>query len=125
MYIVKQFATKEDKEELLKTFQSLDKNGDGVLSKKELLDGYRKIMAEDDALMQVENIMKQVDKNQSGIIDYSEFVAATINKRKLLSQEKLEAAFRVIDKDNSGSISIEELKEMFNDSAQIPQETWK
>lgn len=58
MYIVKQFATKEDKEELLKTFQSLDKNGDGVLSKKELLDGYRKIMAEDDALMQVENIMK-------------------------------------------------------------------
>lgn len=29
--------------------------------------------------------MQQVDKNQSGIIDYSEFVAATINRKKMLS----------------------------------------
>lgn len=39
MYIVNQLTTKEEKAELLKTFQTLDKNGDGVLSKQELIEG--------------------------------------------------------------------------------------
>ena len=46
----------------------------------------------------------------SGLIDYSEWVVATIDKKKLLTNEKLQAAFNIIDKDAGGSISIEELK---------------
>jgi len=38
---------------------------------------------------------------------------ATINKEKLLSKEKLELAFKMFDKDGSGSVSIVELKENF------------
>lgn len=49
MYIVKQFATKEEKEELLKTFKALDKNSDGVLTKAELMEGYKRFMSEADA----------------------------------------------------------------------------
>jgi calcium-dependent protein kinase len=33
--------------------------------------------------------MKVMDLNNSGSIDYSEFVAATINRTKLLSQDRL------------------------------------
>ncbi|CAD8047903.1 unnamed protein product [Paramecium primaurelia] len=125
MYIIKQFATKEEKEELLKTFQSLDKNSDGVLTKKELLEGYMRIMPESEAILQVDQIMQSVDKNQSGIIDYSEFVMATINRKTALTQERLEQAFKVIDKDNSGTITIEELKQMFQSGNKLPQETWE
>jgi len=39
MYIVNQLTTKDEREELLKTFKALDVNGDGVLSKEELIDG--------------------------------------------------------------------------------------
>jgi Ca2+-binding EF-hand superfamily protein len=36
---VNYFATKEEKNELLKTFQALDLNGDGQLSREELIAG--------------------------------------------------------------------------------------
>lgn len=39
MYIVNYLTTKEEKNELLKTFQQLDLNGDGILTKEELLIG--------------------------------------------------------------------------------------
>jgi calcium-dependent protein kinase len=39
---------------------------------------------------EVDKIMKIADADGSGEIDYSEFVVATMDKRKLLSNEKLE-----------------------------------
>jgi calcium-dependent protein kinase len=57
--------------------------------------------------------MKTVDKNESGEIDYSEWVMATINRESLLSKQRLEMAFKMFDKDGSGSISIDEIKEIF------------
>jgi calcium-dependent protein kinase len=54
---------------------------------------------------EVDKILAKVDANGSGEIDYSEWVVATINKEKLLSTEKLKAAFSLFDKDGSGTIS--------------------
>jgi len=51
-----------------------------------------------------DRIFKLVDVDQSGEIDFSEFVTASVNKNELLKDEKLRAAFNVYDKDNSGSI---------------------
>ena len=47
----------------------------------------------------------------------------TLNTDKLLTNEKLEAAFKMIDGDGSGDISIEELKSIFGDN--IPDNIWK
>jgi calcium-dependent protein kinase len=51
-----------------------------------------------------------MDMDGSGEVDFSEFVTATVNRNDLLKEEKLRAAFRIYDKDDSGSISLEELK---------------
>jgi calcium-dependent protein kinase len=48
----------EEKNELLKTFQALDLNGDGELSKDELIQGYQKIMEKDKAIKEAEKILK-------------------------------------------------------------------
>ncbi|CAK95207.1 unnamed protein product (macronuclear) [Paramecium tetraurelia] len=62
--------------------------------------------------------MKQIDQDKNQSINYSEFVLATFNKLKLIENSRLEQAFRIFNKDGSGSISIDKIKGIFgcNDS---------
>ena len=39
-----------------------------------------------------------VDIDKSGYIDYSEFVIAAMNEKNLLTNEKLQSAFKMFDK---------------------------
>lgn len=54
-----------------------------------------------------------------------EWVVATINKDKLLSTEKLKQAFQLFDKDGSGSISSEEVKEILCSGQKIDDKVWE
>jgi len=125
MFLVTYMSTREEKAELLKTFQALDENGDGQLSTDELVKGYRKIMGDAEAEAEVEAIMKVVDVNGSGYIDYTEFVMATINRQKLLSKDKLESAFKMFDKDGSGFLEIDEIKAIFGGQRNIDEKVWE
>ena len=91
----------------------MDKNKDGVLCKEELMQGYNKIhgaMAE----VEVEKLFAQIDTDGSGKIDFSEWVVYATDKSKLLKDEqKLHAAFRYFDKDGNGTITPDEVKDLF------------
>ena len=60
----------------------------------------------------MDRIFELVDVDKSGEIDFSEFVTATVNRGDLLKEEKLKAAFDLYDKDGSGSISVDEIKQV-------------
>ncbi len=51
------------------------------------------------------------ESSYAGIIDYEEFIAATINLNRLEQETAYQKAFQVFDTDNSGFLSIEEIKE--------------
>ena len=72
----------------MKTFKELDINNDGTLTKEELQIGYVKMMGEDEAKAEVERIFNTIDVNNTNAIDFSEFLLATINYQKLLSETK-------------------------------------
>lgn len=55
--------------------------------------------------------MFQADVDNSGTIDYGEFVAATVHLNKLEREEHLIAAFQYFDKDGSGYITVDELQQ--------------
>lgn len=57
------------------------------------------------------SISLQADVDNSGTIDYGEFVAATIHLNKLEREEHLVAAFQYFDKDASGYITVDELQQ--------------
>ena len=54
--------------------------------------------------------MKSVDLDGNGTIDYNEFLAATLNRTKILSKQNLEAAFKMFDKVTHHFIIISFLK---------------
>lgn len=124
--LVNLLTSEEEKEELLKTFQALDLNGDGQLSREELIKGFTEVLKVENPEKEVDEIMHQIDKNNNGTLDYSEFVIATINKDTLFTKKRLETLFKLFDKDNSGTISFEEIKEMLGGkNSQVSDNVWK
>lgn len=75
--------------------------------------------------MEVDRIFKLVDVDNSGEIDFSEFVTATVNRGELLQHDKLKAAFEMYDKDDSGSISTDEIKHVLGVGKDISEEVWQ
>lgn len=110
--IVNQLISKDERKELLKQFQEWDKNGDGVLNREEIIDGYRKTYGAVDE-NEIDNMISVIDLDGNGVIDYNEFLNCAINKDKVLSNERLEIAFKMFDTDGSGKISVDEIMAIF------------
>lgn len=111
-YITNQLISKEDREELLKLFLICDKNKDGVLSKEEIIESYTSVYGSIDE-DQVDNMVKAVDIDCNGVIDYKEFLICTLNRDLIISKRNLELAFNAFDKDGNGRISIDEVMSIF------------
>ena len=66
-------------------------------------------MENGDSLMQ---LLKAADTDNSGQIDYTEFIAATLDAQVFMRQNYLRTAFDMFDKDKSGKIDVHEIMEM-------------
>jgi calcium-dependent protein kinase len=91
-------------------FFTLDKNSDGTLTFEEMKEGC-KILKSD---LNIEEIFSSIDTDKSGSINYTEFLAATIDKKIYLQNERLFEAFKSFDKDGSGKISVKEIANIIN-----------
>merc|ERR1719359_1680803 len=58
----------------------------------------------------LQQIMEQVDSDGSGVIDYTEFLAATLDKKQYIQEDVCWSAFRVFDRNGDGKISMAELE---------------
>jgi calcium-dependent protein kinase len=121
-FIASQLLSKKEKDELARVFKAFDKNGDGKLSVDEVKGGYLnhygRVMSDED----VEKMFRAVDSDNSGFIDYSEFVVAAMNEQALTTKDKLQAAFKMFDKDGSGVISADEIKEVLGFGGNLDKE---
>ncbi len=64
--------------------------------------------------------MEMIDTNQNGLIDYTEFIAACLQSYNYLKENHLKAAFQYFDKDGSGTISKDELRQVLaNDECML------
>ena len=87
---------------------SLDVNGDGSLSLQELSKG---LQGHDNGPELLE-LLKSADTDGSGEINYTEFLAATIDANVYMREDYLKTAFQMFDKDGSGKIDNEEVLEL-------------
>ena len=126
-FLVNQLTSSEEKNELLKQFLAIDKDGDGLLTMDDLIKAYEKTgMDTEEAILTAKQTISNVDKSESGAINYTEFITATISKRKLFSQDRLQHAFKMFDVDNKKYITVGELKSIFNSGVflNINDEIW-
>ena len=98
-------ASPDDIKELKQLFMSLDVNGDGSLTIEELRKGLSGKENGDSLIA----IMEGADTDGSGEINYTEFLAATIDANIFLREDYLRTAFNMFDKDGSGKIDNEEV----------------
>lgn len=116
-------CTERDVSDLRNIFMDLDRNGNGTVSMNDLKQGISRhsssIGADIEALM---NTM-QVDGDET--IDYTSFLAATLDRSIMLQEDRLYNAFCKFDKNNTGLISISDLKEVLGtESNEENDEFW-
>lgn len=99
--------------ELRQTFISLDANKDGTLTQEEIIEGMKKHKVE--LPVDLVETLSGLDTDGSGDIDYSEFLASTLEARQYMDRNAMWAAFRVFDTDGDGEITRDELQAVLRD----------
>ncbi|XP_016460966.2 calcium-dependent protein kinase 32 [Nicotiana tabacum] len=102
-------------------FQLMDIGNKGKIDLNELRVGLQKLghqIPESD----VHILMDVGDVDKDGYLDYGEFVAISVHLRKMANDEHLKKAFEFFDKNQSGYIEIEELREALADEIETNSE---
>mmetsp|Transcript_25074 Transcript_25074/g.58208 ORF Transcript_25074/g.58208 Transcript_25074/m.58208 type:complete len:533 (-) Transcript_25074:111-1709(-) len=106
--------SREDREQVREAFLELDKEHKGVVSLADLRQVMQSRFEIDDA--QINEVFEALDTNHDQEIHYSEFLAAMVSSRIQLHDALLKETFRRFDTDNSGYITLENLKEVLGES---------
>ncbi len=99
-------------EHLREQFRKIDKDQTGLISADELWEAL-KLMNMNVEADEIHEIMTQIDYQGNGKINYSEFLAATISVRSVLTEKILWTLFKHFDTDDSNTITQENIKEAF------------
>ena len=70
---------------------------------------------------ELREIIKKLDADDNGRINYSEFLMVSMNREQLLTNERLEQAFKMFDKNGDNEVSVEELHSMFENAKGVDE----
>ena len=80
--------SKEEKKEMVEIFKLFDFMKKGTLSKENIAEAYEHVVGSVNSDI-ISNIVKKIDKNKSGQIDFSEFETVMIDRKKLFVESSL------------------------------------
>ncbi|KAJ0028388.1 hypothetical protein Pint_36225 [Pistacia integerrima] len=108
--VIAESLSEEEIAGLKEMFKMIDTDNSGHITLEELKKGLEKVGANlKDA--EIINLMEAADIDNSGTMDYKEFIAAMLHLNKIQKEDHLYAAFSYFDKDGSGYITLDELQQ--------------
>ncbi|XP_077555577.1 uncharacterized protein LOC144169973 [Haemaphysalis longicornis] len=97
-------------DEFKQAFALFDKDGDGVITTKELGTVMR-ALGQNPTEAELKDMIAEVDIDNNGTIDFPEFLAMMTKKvRTTDTEEEIREAFKVFDRDGNGFITAAELR---------------
>lgn len=67
------------KEAIQKLFKIMDESGDGIITHKELIVGFKKVLGEEISDDEAKSIFKKVDLDDNGSLDFKDFLISSVD----------------------------------------------
>ena len=88
-----------------------------MISREDFLDTIDRLYGNVISVELANEFYSNIDLDNSGSISYNEFLTSVIDSKKILTEDRLEKAFKMFDKDGNGLLSIDEIIEVFGGDA--------
>ena len=112
-YLIHNFSQMKEIVNACKLFYFFDKDQDGKINKNELYEGLKLKTNSNTLKNDIDVFFNNIDMDNNGFIEYEEFVRAAVNKKKFLNRNIIKYAFNYFDKDGSGTITFDEIRNVF------------
>lgn len=100
-------ASDEDTQHLRQIFESIDRDGNGYVTVEELRECFEKANVHIPGDLGMLARGSGTDGNDT--IEYTEFIAAAMDKKSILKEEVVWEAFKIFDQDGNGTVTKKEL----------------
>ncbi|CAG9321264.1 unnamed protein product [Blepharisma stoltei] len=106
MKIIVKVLDTDEIQHLKEVFEHLDLDHNGYITLEELKQGLNAVGITDSSeIERIFDVLNDTEAKINGGIRYSDFLAATLNRKAALTESTLWAAFKYFDHDNSGKIT--------------------
>lgn len=95
---------------LREMFNNMDTDRNGTITFEELKNGLTRLGSKLTEA-EIKQLIDSADVDKNGTIDYNEFITATMHRHRLEKEENLYKAFQFFDRDGSGFITRDELRQ--------------
>ncbi|KAJ8426375.1 hypothetical protein Cgig2_000570 [Carnegiea gigantea] len=114
--VIAEHLSMEEVAGIKEAFDTMDTRKRGKINMEELKVGLQKLGHQiPDAELQI--LMEAADVDGDGTLNYGEFVAVSVHIRKMANDEHLHRAFSFFDKNKTGFIEVDELRDALNDDS--------
>ncbi|XP_010477091.1 PREDICTED: calcium-dependent protein kinase 10-like [Camelina sativa] len=117
--VIAEHMSIQEVEVIKNMFSLMDDDKDGKITYEELKAGLQKVGSQLGE-PEIKMLMEVADVDGNGVLDYGEFVAVIIHLQKIENDELFKLAFMFFDKDGSGYIELDELREALADELGEP-----
>ena len=112
-FLVHNLPSTDSSTNILKLYRYFNDSGDCKLTKEELIKGLSNYRDSLEVAEKVDHLFLLLDSDNNGYIEFEEFLRACIDKKELLKEEYLKYAYKFMDKENKGNLTVQDVNNLF------------